>query len=96
MQRMLLILTMTTIGWAFQPVPARAAPRERVRLFAPAYRLRAETPAHHYPSRPNPYDDYKQYYPKYYGSFHSRYFNDQGIPSGDVGLRGNSLYMTPW
>ena len=35
-------------------------------------------------------------YPKYYGGFHQRYFDSIGIPSGDIGLRGNGIYATPW
>ena len=35
-------------------------------------------------------------YSKYYGGFHSRYFQDIGIPSGDIGTRGNGIYTTPW
>lgn len=27
-------------------------------------------------------------YPKFYGGFHSRYFDEIGRPSGDIGLRG--------
>jgi hypothetical protein len=39
---------------------------------------------------------WNRYYPKYVGGFHARYFDTLGVPSGDVGLRGNSLYATPW
>ncbi len=35
-------------------------------------------------------------YPKYYGSFHYRHLDNIGIPSGDIGLRGNGIYMSPW
>ena len=35
-------------------------------------------------------------YPKYYGGFHARYFQDLGMPPGDIGLRGNGIYPTPW
>ena len=35
-------------------------------------------------------------YPKYYGGFHYRYFQETGFPPGDIGLRGNGVYMTPW
>ncbi len=51
-----------------------------------------------YPPRyriaPDPY--YYQPYPKYYGGFHHRHLSNYGVPPGDVGLRGNSLYWTPW
>jgi len=44
------------------------------------------------------YDTYHQdrRFPKYYGGFHARYFQDIGVPPGDVGLRGNGIYPTPW
>ena len=35
-------------------------------------------------------------YPKFYGGFHSSHFSNLGIPSGDIGFRGNGLYWTPW
>ena len=34
--------------------------------------------------------------PKYYGGFHSRYFDTLGVPPGDVGLRGNGVYWMAW
>jgi len=44
----------------------------------------------------NTYRTLNYYYPKYIGGLHSSYFNSLGVPSGDVGLRGNGFYMTPW
>ena len=35
-------------------------------------------------------------YPKYIGGFHSSHFTNVGLPSGDIGFRGNGLYWTPW
>ena len=35
-------------------------------------------------------------YPKYVGGFHASYFRDMGVAPGDVGLRGNSISLTPW
>jgi hypothetical protein len=35
-------------------------------------------------------------YPKYQAGFHSRSLQNVGIPSGDIGLRGNSIFLTPW
>jgi hypothetical protein len=35
-------------------------------------------------------------YPRYEAGFHARYFQNIGIPSGDVGPRGNSLFLNPW
>ena len=59
---------------------ARYAPRKRP---APVQRY-------------NPYDYYRQVNPKYYGGFHASYFDNLGVPSGDVGLRGNGIYWSPW
>jgi hypothetical protein len=51
-------------------------------------------------SGPNRYYQRSAYaqavYPRYEGAFHARYFQNIGIPSGDVGLRGNSMFMSPW
>ena len=35
-------------------------------------------------------------YPRYEGAFHARYFQTIGVPSGDVGLRGDSMFLNPW
>lgn len=35
-------------------------------------------------------------YPKFQGGFHSRELQNIGVPSGDVGLRGNGFSMYPW
>ena len=52
------------------------------------------------PSRTVTYDERREYlnyyYPKYVGGLHASYFNSLGVPPGDVGLRGNGFYMTPW
>lgn len=41
-------------------------------------------------------DPYAGRYPKFYGGFHSRELQNIGVPSGDVGLRGNGFSMFPW
>ena len=35
-------------------------------------------------------------YPKFIGGFHSSHFHNLGVPSGDIGFRGNGIYWTPW
>lgn len=35
-------------------------------------------------------------YPKFYGGFHSSHYSNLGVPSGDIGFRGNGIYWTPW
>ena len=46
------------------------------------------------------YQQTRQYlnwhYPKYIGGFHANYFRDLGVPPGDIGLRGNGIYIAPW
>jgi hypothetical protein len=33
---------------------------------------------------------------RYIGGFHYTYFQDLGIPTGDIGLRGNGVFWRPW
>ena len=42
------------------------------------------------------YEYSKANYPKYYYGFHARYMQNMGVPTGDVGLRGNSIRWNPW
>lgn len=35
-------------------------------------------------------------YPKYYGGFHARQLQNLGMPPGDIGIRGNNIFMNPW
>ncbi len=48
------------------------------------------------PSYAQTYNYLNSYYPKYYYGFHSSYIHNMGIPSGDIGLRGNGVMMSPW
>lgn len=43
----------------------------------------------------NPYAA-RKVYPKYYHGFHARDLQNVGVPSGDVGLRGNGITWNPW
>ena len=43
----------------------------------------------------NPYAA-KRIYPQYDAGFHARHLQNIGIPSGDVGLRGNGITQNPW
>ena len=58
---------------------AEAARRHRSSRFRNAYPFT--------PYFGNFYRSYTPNYSKYYGGFHARYFQDIGIPSGDVGIR---------
>ena len=77
------------------------APRGRWRLFPRAYASNGPI-AFGAPTYPNNYGTRERWpsaeelYPKYYGSFHYRHLDNIGIPNGDIGLRGNGLYMSPW
>lgn len=35
-------------------------------------------------------------YPKFIGGFHSSHFSNIGLPTGDIGFRGNGIYWSPW
>ena len=96
--RPLLLLAVLTCGVVF--FGAREALAERGGLFAarrgpwivyryPLLREGNRPPEARRHSQPYywPYDAYETY-PKFYGGFHSRYFDEIGRPSGDIGLRG--------
>lgn len=80
---------------------ADAAPRGRLRLFARSYAPNGPV-AFGAPTYPNNYGtryrspSVEELYPKYYGSFHYRHLDNIGIPNGDIGFRGNGIYMSPW
>jgi len=57
--------------------------------------VRAPRDANHV-YRHDPYGYQREYYPRYYGGFHARFFDNYGVPTGDVGVRGNGIYWTPW
>ena len=40
--------------------------------------------------------DPRAVYPKYQGGFHSRSLQNIGVPTGDIGIRGNGFMMNPW
>ncbi len=46
------------------------------------------------------YNEYSQYmnshFPKYNGGFHASFFQNTGLPPGDIGPRGNGVFSTPW
>jgi hypothetical protein len=39
---------------------------------------------------------YQGYYSQYYGGFHARHLQNIGVPTGDIGIRGNGITTTPW
>lgn len=61
------------------------------------------SPDYRFPATPR-YDDWRnstfydaaERYPKYIGGFHSSHFNNLGVPHGDIGFRGNSIFWNPW
>ena len=46
----------------------------------------------HHPPAPDP----RAIYPQYQGGFHSRALQNIGVPTGDIGIRGNGFMMNPW
>ena len=63
---------------------------------APASRLPKWPNFHGYDPRIHRDADHWSRYPKYIGGFHSSHFTNVGLPTGDIGFRGNGLYWTPW
>lgn len=48
---------------------------------------------------PRPYSRYeysRAMYPRYDADFHARHYQNIGVPTGDVGLRGNGITWQPW
>jgi len=43
-----------------------------------------------------PISDPREIYPQYQGGFHSRTLQNIGVPTGDIGIRGNGIMMNPW
>ena len=79
---------------AFWP---RAGVGIRVRTTPPTTPLQQTTVV--YPMAPSYQETFlrlNSQYPKYYGGFHSSYFQNMGIPPGDIGPRGNDIFMAPW
>jgi len=69
---------------------SQAAGRRRFLWGSPPSTYRAA------PSYSETYQYLNQRYPKYYGGFHASYFENMGVPTGDLGPRGNGIYRTPW
>jgi hypothetical protein len=98
--RRILILTILTIGVTVCASPDARA--EGGRLFAaqrgpwivyryPLFRegdrppeARRHSQEYYWPH------DAREWYPKFYGGFHARYFDEIGRPSGEAGLRGSA------
>lgn len=97
MKRIAIALTLTIVAFGLLTPDADAAgPFQKWRAYGKS--TVAKTKANRFHVFPNysHYDSVDDAYPKYIGAFHSRYFNDLGIPSGDVGIRANTVQMLPW
>ncbi|MEO8495849.1 MAG: hypothetical protein ABI614_12310 [Planctomycetota bacterium] len=98
----LIVMAVIVVGTSLSIVSeADAAPRARLRLFAGGYYPGSPVAfgAPTYPSNYGTRDrspSVEELYPKYYGSFHYRHLDNIGIPHGDIGIRGNGIYMSPW
>jgi len=77
-------------GGPFHKWRAYGRPAASVRPKATQGELRRAFPTY---SR---YQSVEDAYPKYIGAFNARYFNDLAIPTGDIGIRGNTVHMLPW
>ncbi len=101
MKRSLIALTLTIIASGLLTADASAGggPFKKWRAHSKSDTRGMARAAHDRLYQPYPFSNYESVddaYPKYIGAFHSRYFNDLGIPSGDVGIRANTLHMLPW
>jgi hypothetical protein len=51
--------------------------------------------AHHFRTAHPPLDA-REVYPQYNAGFHARTLQNIGIPTGDIGIRGNGIHPNPW
>lgn len=83
------------------------SPHHSTRYQAPNLQQQLDgTPTHHrsrlvnmlFPPAPSSsrYWDDHPVHPKYFGGFHSSHLYNLGVPSGDIGFRGNGVYWNPW
>ena len=100
MKRALVALTLTTAAFGLLAADAHASggPFKKWRAYGkPTWKATAKAKGHLYHAFPySRYHSVEDAYPRYIGAFHSRYFNDLGVAPGDVGIRTNGVYMTPW
>jgi len=96
MKRILFVLSVVTALVFLSNDVCSAGGRKGIlrRQFTPHPHRAPQTVNHGYHNNPSAY--YRELYPKYYGAFHARSLYNYGVPSGDVGLRGNGVYWTPW
>ena len=73
----------------------RLRPMARVPARAPDHDRNLDAPVSARP-RSNPYEYYRSVYPKFYAGFHEHDYSNFGMPTGDVGLRGNGFYLPAW
>lgn len=87
----LTLLVLVTVSLLAPAVEASAPQRTRRRLAPKSLFYRSPPPSYEQTRRA-----LNDYYPKYYGGFHARDLQSIGIPGGDIGPRGNGVWMTPW
>jgi len=99
MKRAIIALTLTTAAFGLLAVDTHAAgPLQKWKAFGKSSR-KSSAKEKYGLFRGLPYTRYESVedaYPRYIGAFHSRYFNDIGVAPGDVGIRTNGIFMTPW
>ncbi len=75
--------------------PAEAGRRRRMFQGQPAGQPHHGQAMAQFNERHPPLDP-REVYPKYYGGIHARQLQNIGIPTGDIGIRGNGITATPW
>jgi len=102
MRRLVIALALTTVALGLLTAEASAAGGPFQRWRAANRPNPHDQPVAAQAGRIQPFPWYSRYqsvedaYPKYIGAFHARYFENLGIPSGDVGIRANTVQMLPW
>jgi hypothetical protein len=101
MKRKMTVFGLTVVLCSLVATTVEAGGWGRGRFFTRANSYGTATPhTYHAPTpyyrTPHHYPTAEELYPKYYGSFHYRHLDNIGIPNGDIGIRGNGIYMSPW
>ena len=91
--RLLLLLVVVAVSLIPCTSQARGPWQRRAILRGRYYQQKVAPPSFH-ESRSAAY--WRSQYPQYYGGFHARHLQNIGIPTGDIGIRGNSITVNPW
>ncbi len=93
-----IVVVLLVLWLVAMPQPTRAGERWKLGLRrgteAVVPSIEVQQRAHYAQARATGID--RGPYPKFTGGFHSREMQNLGVPTGDVGLRGNGFSMFPW